>query len=116
MITPRLLLIYNFGIAMLFVLTGIVSATAIEPLLNRQVVLPPFDNASQQAIREEKDLEHLRTRTLFYFELARDLKQARYSDTDTLFSDLRKICFAIALAFAVGGGLALAVVRKRKGD
>jgi hypothetical protein len=113
MITPRLLLFYNFGIALLFVVVGILSMVALEPLINRPVVVPPFDIASQQAIHAEQDLEKLRARAAFYFELGRDLKRARYADTDTLFADLRRLCFLVALAFAIGGVLSVLVLRRR---
>ena len=115
MITPRLLVFYNFGIALLFVGIGVMSLLVFEPLVMRTTVVPPFDQASLVSIQEEKDIERLRTRSLFYFELGRDLKRARYSDTDQLFADLRKVCFFIAGAFVVGGALTLSVLRKRPG-
>ena len=112
MITPRLLLFYNFGIALLFVAIGVLSLVALEPIFNRQSVVPPFDAASLEAIRSEQDVEKLRGRATFYFELGRDLKRARYSDTDTLFADMRKFCFLLAFTFALGGALSYAVLRK----
>jgi len=112
-ITPRLLVFYNFGIALLFVVIGLMSIFIFEPLVMRTTVIPPFDQASLQSIHEEKDIERLRTRSLFYFELGRDLKRARYADTDQLFADMRKVCFLIAGAFVLGGALTLAVLRKR---
>jgi hypothetical protein len=113
-ITPRLLLLYNFGIALLFVILGVLSMVALEPLLNRPIATPPFDISSQQAIQAEQDLEKLRARAAYYFELGRDLKRARYSDTDKLFADLRKLCFLVALAFALGGALSAYVLRAGK--
>jgi hypothetical protein len=112
MITPRLLLLYNFGIALLFVVIALFSMAILEPALTRTAVVPPFDVASQNAIHAEQDLERLRARAAFYFELGRDLKRARYADTDTLFADLRKISFAIAIAFAIGGVLSFQVIKK----
>ncbi len=114
MLSPRLLLVYNFGIALLFALIGLLSLVALEPSLNRPVIQPPFDPASQQAIQAETDMEKLRARAAFYFELGRDLKRARYSDTDTTLADLRALCFVIAAAFAVGGILAIAILRRSK--
>jgi len=111
-ITPRLLVFYNFGIALLFAVIGLMSLFVFEPLVTRAVVVPPFDDASYKVMREEQDVERLRARALFYFELGRDLKRARYSDTDTLFADLRKVAFMIAVAFAIGGALSLRVLAK----
>ncbi len=113
MVTPRLLLFYNFGIALLFAALGVLSLLALEPTFNRQAIVPPFDVASLNAIRSEQDMEQLRSRAAFYFELGRDLKRARYADAGSLFADLRKVSFAIALAFGVGGILSAAVTRKR---
>lgn len=111
MITPRTVLIYNFAIAAIFVLVGVLSIVALEPLVSRPVVVPPFDAASHQAIHTESDIEKLRLRAAFYFELGRGLKEARYADTTVFFADLRKICFALGLAFALGGALSLLAMR-----
>ena len=115
MITPRILLLYNFGIAALFVFIGLMSLFFFEPLVNRPTIVPPFDAASHTAIEEEKDIDRLRARALFYFELGRDLKRARYSDTDTLFADLRKLAFVVAIAFGLGGALVMHVLRRPPG-
>lgn len=111
MITRRALLIYNFGIALLFVVIGLLSLFAFEHLLNRPAILPPFDNASAKAIQEEQDPEKLRSQAAFYFELGRELKRARYSDTDTLIHDFRFLCFLLGAIFALGGAMALLVTR-----
>jgi hypothetical protein len=111
MITRRTLLLYNFGIALIFVLIGVLSLVALDPFTNR-TILPPFDRASHEAIQEDKDLESLRERATFYFELGRDLKSARYIDSDTLFHDVRSLCFILAAVFSLGGVLALLVTRK----
>lgn len=114
MISGRTLLFYNFSIAAIFVLVALFSAFALEPLFSKPALLPPFDAASHQAIHTEKDIELLRNRAAFYFELARGLKEARYADTSVLFSDMRKISIALGLAFAVGGILSLLVLRKQR--
>jgi hypothetical protein len=113
MVTPRLLLLYNFGLAVLFVVLGFVSLAVLEPVFTRQVAIPPFDRSSLEAIRSEPDIEKLRTRATYYFELGRDLKQARYSDTGSVMADLRKFCFALGLVFGIGGVLTFAVLRRR---
>jgi hypothetical protein len=106
-ITPRTLLIYHFGIALLFAVIGVLSLFSVEQLMNRPVALPPFDPASAKVIQEEPDLERLRSQAAFYFDLGRDLKRARYSDTDTLIRDLRSLCFLLAVVFAAGGAMSL---------
>ena len=112
MFTKRTLLIYNFGLAMLFVVIGALSLFTFEHFLNRRAVaIPPFDIASLQAIRSEQDMEKLRTRATFYFELGRDLKRARYSDTDTLVRDFRFLCFLLGAIFAVGGGMSVLTMK-----
>ncbi len=113
MVTPRLLLVYNFGLSVLFVLLGFVSLVVLEPIFTRQVAIPPFDRASLEAIRSERDVEKLRARATYYFELGRDLKQARYSDTGSVMADLRAFCFALGLVFSLGGVLTFAVLRGR---
>ena len=107
MITRRTLIIYNFGIALLFTVIGALSLITFENFLSRPAALPPFDPASVKAIQEESDIERLRSQASFYFELGRDLKRARYSDTDTLIHDFRSLCFLLGAIFAVGGAMSL---------
>jgi len=110
-ITRRTLLIYNFGAALLFVVAGMLSLITFDHLLNRPAALPPFDPASAAVIQEEQDLERLRSQAAFYFELGRDLKRARYSDTDTLIRDFRYFCFLLGVIFAIGGAMSLQATR-----
>ena len=112
-ITRRTLIIYNFGIALLFVVIGGLSLITFEHFLNRPAVLPPFDPASAKAIQEEGDPERLRSQAAFYFELGRELKRARYADTDTLVRDFRYLCFLLSAIFAVGGAIAIAASMKK---
>ncbi len=112
MFSKQTLLIYNFGLAVLFILIGILTLATFEHFLNRPAAaIPPFDKASVQAIAEEQDIEKLRGRTAFYFELARDLRKARYSDTDTLVRDFRFLCFLLGAIFAVGGLMSFVTLR-----
>jgi hypothetical protein len=110
-ITRQTLLIYNFGIAAIFVLVGALSMFALSPLLDRPTIQPPFDVASMAAIQAEQDMEKLRARAAFYFDLGRDLKRARYADTDIFFADFRNLCFALGVIFAIGGAISLAATR-----
>ena len=107
MITRRTLIIYNFGIALLFAVIGALSLFTFERFIDRPAVLPPFDPASAKAIQEEQDPERLRSQAAFYFELGRELKRARYSDTDTLVRDFRLLCFLLGVIFVIGGAMAL---------
>jgi hypothetical protein len=109
------LLIYNFGIALLFVVVGTLSLITFEHLLSRPAVLPPFDPASAKAIQAEPDPEKLRAQAMFYFDLGRDLKRARYSDTDTLVHDFRFLCFLLGAIFTVGGAMSFVVTRSGSG-
>lgn len=111
MITRRTLVIYNFGIALLFAVIGALSLFTVEHFLDRPAVLPPFDPASAKAIQEEQDPERLRSQAAFYFELGRELKRARYSDTDTFVRDFRSLCFLLGVIFAVGGALSLKMTK-----
>lgn len=111
MITRRTLIIYHFGAALLFVAIGALSLFTSDGVLNRPVALPPFDPASAKAIQEEPDIERLRSQAAFYFELGRDLKRARYTDTDTSVRDFRFVCLLLAIVFAAGGAMTLQVTK-----
>ena len=112
MFTKRTLLIYNFGLALLFLIVGALTVSTFEHFLNRPAAaIPPFDAASAKAILEEPDLERLRARATFYFELGRDLRKARYSDTDTLVRDFRFLCYLLGAIFAIGGTMAFVAVK-----
>lgn len=112
MFTKRTLLIYNFGLALLFLVVGALTMATFEQFLNRPAAaIPPFDAASAKAIHEEPDLERLRARAVYYFDLGRDLKRARYSDTDTLVRDFRFLCFLLGAIFTVGGAMSLVTLK-----
>lgn len=110
MVTRRTLVIYNFGLAVLFLLVGFLGIYALEAA-SRPVAVPPFDQASQVAIAEEKDIDRLRARAAFYFELARDLKRARYDDQGGTLGAFRTLFFIAAIIFAIGGLMALMIKR-----
>ena len=111
MITRQTLLLYNFGLAIAFVVMGALSLLTFERLIDRPVIQPPFDPASLTAIKEETDLDRLRSKAAFYFELGRDLKRARYADTDTGARDFRIVCFLVAGLMAIGGVLLMVFTR-----
>ena len=112
MFTKRTLLIYNFGLALLFVAVGALTMATFEHFLNRPAAaVAPFDPASAKAMHEEQDIEKLRARASFYFDLGRGFRKARYSDTDTLVRDFRFLCFLLGAIFAVGGLMAFVTFR-----
>lgn len=111
MFTKRTLLIYNFGLAVVFVVIGALSLMTFEQFLKRPTVVPPFDPASHKAIETEQDIERLRSQAIFYFELGRLFKQRRYADTDVLIHDFQHLCYLLAAVFAVGGAISFVVTR-----
>ena len=104
MITRRALLIYHFGIAALLLVIGAVSVYAVDVgAPGRLTEMPTFDRESRTTLSEERDVEALRSRSLFYFDLGRELKKARVRDTVRLFYDVRTFAFVVAALFALGG-------------
>jgi hypothetical protein len=110
MITRRTLLIFNFGVAVLFSLVGLLSAYAmsvVQPNRNQVEVPPAFNQSALRAITDEKDLEKLRSQTVFYYELARDFRLARYAATEGYLYDVRLLSFFVSGLFLIGGLLVL---------
>ena len=95
----------------MFVVVGALSLIVFDQFLFRPTIVPPFDAASETTIKTEKDIERLRAQASFYFGLGRELKRARYSDTDTLVRDFRYLCFLLGAIFAVGGAMSLDAMR-----
>jgi hypothetical protein len=111
LITRQTLLLYNFGLAIVFLMIGALSLLAYERLVDRPVIQPPFDPTSLKAIKEETDVDRLRNQAAFYFELGRDLKRARYADTDTGARDFRIVCFLVSGILAIGGAMVIIFTR-----
>jgi hypothetical protein len=104
MIRLKTLLIYNFGIALIFVLVGYVSIYARSVAQPAHFSdLPVFTEASRTLIAQDQELEHLRERAITYFDLARALKKARFEDTESVYYDVRLLSFYVAGLFAFGG-------------
>ena len=110
-ITRRALLIYNFGIALILVVVGFVSVYAVDALQqpSRVTEMPTFDTDSRQALEQQKELEALRARALFYFDLAKELKKARGVDNTRYFYDARTLAIMVAGLFALAGVMILAL-------
>jgi len=115
MITRRTLLLYNFGIAGLLAFVGAMSVFGADAAqIKRLNDLPSFNAESRAYVTDENDLERLRTRTLFYFDVARDLKRARTDDGSKVFKDASTLAFFVAALFAIGGVLQVVYGRARK--
>jgi hypothetical protein len=115
MVTRRTLLLYNFGIAALLVFIGVMGIVGADAAQIRRLNdLPNFNNEAQAYVTDEQDIEKLRTRTQFYFGVARDLKRARTDDSSKVFKDASTLAFFVATLFAVGGVLLLVNSRARK--
>jgi hypothetical protein len=110
MITRRTLLIFNFGVAVLFVMVGLLSTyamTVVQPSANQVRVPPAFNHSALMGITEEKDVEKLRSQAVFYYELARDFRLARSAATEGYLYDVRLLSFFVAGLFFIGGLLVL---------
>lgn len=115
MVTRRTLLLYNFGIAALLAFIGAMSIVGADAAQIRRLNdLPNFNAEALTYIADEQDIEKLRTRTQFYFGVARDLKVARTDDSSKVFKDASTLAFFVAALFAVGGVLLVVNSRARK--
>ncbi|HZQ75175.1 MAG TPA: hypothetical protein VFB08_19835 [Burkholderiales bacterium] len=117
MVTHRALVIYNFGIALILFAIGLASVLAGDNAAqqsSRLTQLPTFDEGSRQALEQQADLEQLRARTLFYFDLAKELKRARNIDTTRYFYDARTAVWILATLFVLAGLMVLTLPREPK--
>ena len=115
MITRRTLLLYNFGIAGLLAFIGAMSILGADAAqIKRLNDLPSFNAESRAYITDEQDLERLRARSIFYFDVARDLKRARTDDSTTVFKDASTLAFFVAALFAIGGVMQIIYARIRR--
>ena len=115
MITRRTLLLYNFGLAGLLVFIGAMSIIGADAAqIKRLNDLPSFNAEARAYITDEQDLERLRTRSLFYFDVARDLKRARVDDSSQVFKDASTLAFFVAVLFAISGTMQVLYGRARK--
>jgi hypothetical protein len=103
------LLIYNFGIALILLTIGFLTVYAGGAMqqASRLTELPNFDANSRQAIEQQQELDPLRSRALFYFDLAHELKKARNSDNTRYFYDARTVVWLLAALFILGGLMTL---------
>jgi hypothetical protein len=113
-VTRRALLIYNFGIALILLTIGFVTVYAGDAMQqsSRLTELPNFDSTSRKAIEEQPELDPLRARALFYFDLAHELKKARNSDNTRYFYDARTVVWVLAALFILAGLMALTLPKE----
>lgn len=115
MLTRRALMIYNFGIAAIFLVIGLMTVHTMDMVRpNRQVEGQALVKLSRDSVLEEKDLEMLRSRAVFYFELAQELRKAKTEEIEHGFYDLRLVTFVVAGIFTLGGLLLLGLPRVAK--
>jgi hypothetical protein len=115
MVTRRTLLIFNFGVAVLFTLVGLLSIyvlSVVQPGASQVAVPPAFNTEALRSITEENDNDKLRSRAIFYYELARDFRKSRHAATEGYLYDVRLLSFFVAGLFVIGG---LLVMKPPKG-
>jgi hypothetical protein len=114
-VTRRALLIYHFGIALILLSIGFVTVYAGDAMKqsSRLTELPNFDATSRKAIEEQQDLDPLRARALFYFDLAHELKKARNTDSTRYFYDARTVVWVLAALFVLGGLMTLTLPKDK---
>ena len=118
MVTRRALLIYNFGIALILLSIGFLTVYAGDAMKqsSRLTELPNFDAPSRRAIEEQQELDPLRSRALFYFDLAHELKKARNIDSTRYFYDARTVVWLLAALFILGGLMTLTLPKDKPQD
>lgn len=108
----RALLIYNFALAAILLVAATLSTYAVQVTMQSSQVtdMPTFDAETRAALDKQPDLEQLRARALFYFDLARELKRARGVETLQLIYDARRLALIAAGLFFLSGILTLVLV------
>ncbi len=107
-VSRRSLLLFNFGIAVVFIVIGSLSVYSLDLVRpNRASEPTAFAKDARLAIAEEQSIDAVRARTLYYFDIARDMRRARLRDEVETYNDVRILSFVVAGLFLVGGALAL---------
>lgn len=88
---------------MLVGLLSIYALSIVAPSANQVEVPPAFNVSALQAITEEKEVEKLRSQTVFYYELARDFRKARYAAAEGYLYDVCVLALFFAGLFSIGG-------------
>ncbi len=103
----RTLLLYDFGIAVVFLLIGYLSVYSLDLVKpNRANESPAFAKEARLAVEAEQGVDALRARALFYFDVARDIRRARVQDDVRTYYDAQVLSFVVAGLFLFGGLMA----------
>jgi len=107
-VSLRTLLLYNFGMALIFVIVGLLSLYSIDVTKPGRIEeSASFSKNARLAIEREQAAETLRARALFYFDVAREFRLARIQDEVGIYYDARTLSFGVAALFVIGAILAL---------
>jgi hypothetical protein len=108
----RTLLLYNFGIALVFLLIGFLSVYSLDLVKPNRANEPiALAKEARLAIEQEQAVEALRGRAFFYFDTARDMRRARVQDDVRTYYDAQVISFVVAALFVVGGLMSILLPR-----
>jgi len=101
MLTRRTLLLFIFGMMLIFLAIGVVSeyASSLEQPAQQQGAQRLFDQARVKAIRDDTDIEHVRGHALYYLELARDMQARKHEAADLRYYDVRLVAFMASGVF-----------------
>lgn len=108
----RTLLLYDFGIALVFLLIGFLSVYSLDLIKPNRASEPTvLAKEARLAIEEEQAIEALRGRAFFYFDTARDMRRARVQDDVRTYYDAQVLSFVVAGLFLLAGLLAILLPR-----
>jgi hypothetical protein len=111
----RTLLLFNFGVALVFLLIAGLSTYSLDLVRpNRAREHAAFSGESKLAVVEEQSIDQLRSRALFYFDIARNIRLARMQDEVRVFNDAQFLSFAVAILFLASGILAILLPRPKE--
>jgi hypothetical protein len=107
MLTRRAVIIFNCGMALVFLLIGGLSTYALSLIqpIHEQTMARLIDQGTVQAIKDEGDIERARLKALYYLDLARDIQKRRYEEVDQKYYDARLLSIVVAAAFLIGASM-----------
>jgi hypothetical protein len=112
-VTLRTLLLFNLGMAALFALLAAGTYLVPDSRARQVTYLPSFDAPSRQMVAESDDMESVRTKALYYFDLAKGLKVRQYENDEDHVATLRIVSYLSALALTLSAALACLFGRVR---
>jgi hypothetical protein len=103
-VSLRAVLLYFFGAALIFLTIALVSGYTHQALQgDGSGDGPALGKEARTAVEEEQDLGALRSRALFYLDVARGIRRARVEDTDQIFYSVRLLAGIVSGLFFIGG-------------